>query len=89
MIKSRQLKGNKMKHDPVNHPKHYTDHPSGVECIEVTRHENFNCGNAMKYIWRRNDKGKPIEDLKKAIWYLNDEIDRLQIAGSKGEGDGS
>lgn len=63
--------------DPVNHPVHYTSHPSGVECIQITRHMNFNCGNAMKYIWRCGDKGKPIEDLEKAIWYLNDEIARL------------
>ncbi len=67
--------------DPVNHPQHYTSHPSGAECIEVTRHMNFNLGNAMKYIWRCGDKGKPVEDLQKAIWYLNDEIKRLGPAG--------
>lgn len=66
------------KHDPVNHPSHYTEHPSGVECIDITRHENFNCGNAIKYIWRRNSKGKPIEDLRKAIFYLTNEIDKLE-----------
>lgn len=63
--------------DPVNHPKHYTSHPSGFECIEITRHENFNCGNALKYIWRRGQKGDEIEDLRKAVFYLNDEIARL------------
>ena len=63
--------------DPVNHPKHYTNHPSGVECITITRHMNFNKGNAMKYIWRSSHKEKEIEDLKKAIWYLNNEIDLL------------
>ena len=64
--------------DPVDHPKHYLTHPSGIECIEIVRHENFNIGNAMKYIWRRNDKGNPEQDLKKAMWYLQDEINRLQ-----------
>lgn len=60
-------------HDPVNHPRHYTAHPSGVECIEITRHMGFNCGNAVKYIWRADLKNG-IEDLEKAIWYLRDEI---------------
>lgn len=60
--------------DPVNHPKHYTSHPSGIECIQITRHMGFNLGNALKYIWRADLKADAIEDLKKAIWYLNDEI---------------
>lgn len=60
-------------HDPVNHPKHYTNHPSGIECIEVTRHMGFNLGNAMKYIWRADLKNG-VEDLEKAVWYLEDEI---------------
>ena len=64
--------------DPVNHPAHYTSHPSGVECIEVTRHMNFNIGNAIKYLWRHGAKGNPIEDLKKAAFYINDEIKRLE-----------
>jgi hypothetical protein len=65
--------------DMVNHPKHYTAHPSGIEAIEVTRHMNFNLGNAMKYIWRAGvkDEAKHIEDLKKAAFYINDEIKRL------------
>ncbi len=64
--------------DPVNHPKHYTDHPSGVEAITVCEHMNFCLGNAMKYIWRagRKDKKKHLEDLKKARWYLDREIQR-------------
>ena len=65
-----------MNHDPVNHPKHYTNHPSGVECIEITRHMGFNLGNAMKYIWRADLKNDAIEDLEKAVWYLNDEIQK-------------
>lgn len=66
--------------DPVNHPKHYTSHPSGVECIQVTEHMNFNIGNAVKYLWRSDHKGAKIEDLKKARWYLDREIARLEKA---------
>ena len=64
--------------DPVNHPAHYTSHPSGIECIEITRWMNFNLGNAIKYIWRAGNKGNAIEDLKKARWYLDDEIKRRE-----------
>ena len=75
----------KNKNDQVNHPKHYTSDPSGIECINVTRHRNFNVGNAIKYLWRaglKEDKDrklidKQVEDLNKAIWYLVDEIHRL------------
>ena len=65
------------KHDPVNHPSHYTAHPSGVECITVTEWFNFNLGNAIKYIWRAGLKGG-LEDLKKARWYVDREIARLE-----------
>ena len=66
--------------DQVNHPAHYTAHPSGIEAIQITRHMNFNLGNAIKYIWRAGIKneGKHIEDLKKAIFYINDEIKRIE-----------
>ena len=66
--------------DMVHHPPHYTSHPSGIEAIEVTRHRNFNLGNAMKYLWRAGikDADKTIQDLEKAVFYLNDEIKRLQ-----------
>ena len=67
---------NKFHYDPVNHPSHYTKHPSGIECIQVTEHMNFNLGNAVKYIWRCQDKNG-IEDLEKAIWYIKREIERL------------
>lgn len=60
--------------DQVNHPKHYNSHPSGIECIDIVRHMSFNIGNAMKYLWRADEKGAPIEDLEKAIWYLQDEV---------------
>lgn len=63
--------------DPVNHPAHYTEHPSGVECIQITEHMNFCLGNAMKYIWRADLKGG-VQDLEKAVWYLNREIQRRQ-----------
>lgn len=59
--------------DPVNSPKHYTQHPSGVECIQITRHMGFNLGNVMKYVWRADLKNG-LEDLEKALWYLQDEI---------------
>ena len=65
--------------DPIN-PKHYRKHPSGVECIEITEHMNFNLGNAVKYIWRAGLKGDAIEDLEKAAWYLAREIVRLDQA---------
>ena len=61
----------------VNNPVHYTTHPSGVECITITEHMNFNLGNAVKYIWRASLKGKEKQDLKKAIWYLKRELARL------------
>lgn len=60
--------------DKVNHPKHYTAHPSGVECIEITEHMGFNLGNAIKYIWRADLKENTIEDLQKAKWYVEREI---------------
>ena len=65
--------------DPVNHPTHYTSHPSGVECIEITRHMTFNLGNVIKYIWRGGlkDISPELEDLQKAKWYLEDEIKRV------------
>ena len=66
-----------MNTDPVNHPKHYTNHPSGIECITITEHMNFCRGNAIKYIWRAGEKGDAVEDLKKALWYINREINRL------------
>lgn len=67
----------KRDHDAVNHPKHYTTHPSGVECIQVTEHMNFCRGNAIKYIWRAGEKGDALEDLRKARWYIDREIARL------------
>ena len=62
--------------DPVNHPSHYTAHPSGVECITITEHMGFNLGNAVKYVWRADLKGDSIQDLEKAAWYIKREIKR-------------
>jgi hypothetical protein len=67
--------------DSVNHPAHYTSHPSGVECIQVTEHMNFCVGNAVKYLWRAGLKGDVVEDLKKARWYIDREIRRLESTG--------
>lgn len=65
--------------DKVNHPNHYNDHPSGVECIVVTEHMSFNNGNAIKYLWRAGLKSDDeVEDLQKAQWYIQREIGRLQ-----------
>lgn len=65
--------------DKIN-PSHYKAHPSGIECIEVTRHLNFNIGNAIKYLWRNGlkDNESSIDDLNKAMWYIKDEIKRLE-----------
>lgn len=67
-------------HNNVSHPSHYTSHPSGVECITITRHMSFNLGNVIKYLWRAGLKdGQPtLQDLKKAAWYLNDEIKKIE-----------
>jgi len=67
--------------DPVNHPQHYTAHPSGVECIQVVEHMGFCIGNAIKYLWRADLKGDAIEDLRKAAWYVQREIERRARAG--------
>lgn len=75
-----------VENDNVNHPKHYTSHPSGIECIEITRHYCFSIGNAIKYLWRAGlkkelgleDKQKEIEDLEKAKWYIEDRIKQLK-----------
>jgi hypothetical protein len=73
-------------HDMVNHPPHYADTVPGVECIEVTRNFDFNCGNVIKYVWRAGSKAedgfaliqKEHEDIKKARFYLRDEIKNLE-----------
>lgn len=72
--------------DKVNHPSHYTSDPSGVECIQITEHRDFLIGNAIKYLWRagvkrdsdKTDKEKEIEDLEKAVFYINRKISNLK-----------
>ena len=65
--------------DPVDHPEHYNSHPSGVECIDIAQHMNFCTGNAVKYLWRAGLKSPDaIQDLKKAAWYIDQEIARLE-----------
>lgn len=61
--------------EQVNHPAHYNNHPSGIECIDVVEHMGFNLGNAIKYIWRADLKGG-LQDLEKAAWYVRREIER-------------
>ena len=65
--------------DIVNHPPHYKS-DSGIESIDVIEGFglNFRLGNTIKYILRHNKKGKPLEDLKKARWYLDREIEKLE-----------
>lgn len=61
----------------VDHPDHYNNNPSGVECIDVIEHMSLNVGNAVKYLWRLGYKGNTVEQLEKAIWYCEREKQRL------------
>lgn len=65
--------------DAVNHPTHYNGVP-GIECIDVVEHFPFCRGNAIKYLWRAGAKGDLVEDLQKAIWYVQREIDSVRKA---------
>lgn len=62
----------------VNHPKHYTSRGIGYECIDITQHQNFCTGNAIKYLWRYQAKGTPLEDLEKARWYAHKAMKRQE-----------
>ena len=83
--------------ESVNHPKHYNSHPSGVECIDIIRHYCYDIGAAIKYLWRAGlkteegmtDRDKEIEDLRKAIWYINDRIRQIQTESSNDASDNS
>ena len=74
------LKEKTTKDDPVNHPKHYTD--GRIEVIEYIEDKNlgFCLGNAIKYISRagKKEKDKEIQDLRKAVWYLERRIYELE-----------
>lgn len=67
-----------MNDEKIDHPSHYMAHPSGVECITITEHMGFCVGNAIKYLWRAGLKGPTLEDLKKARWYIDREIQRVE-----------
>lgn len=64
--------------DNVNHPTHYTSHPSGVECITITEHFDFVIGNIIKYAWRAGlkDGSSKLDDLRKCLWYGNRAVER-------------
>lgn len=72
--------------DNVIHPEHYCSSPARctcgrrIECIDVVEHMPFNVGAAVKYLWRHELKGKPLEDLRKAAWYIAREIERRERA---------
>ena len=68
------LEKTKSLNDPVKHPKHYTWHPSGVECMTIVRGFNFCIGGAIKYLWRCEHKGNKVQDLRKAIQLIKEEI---------------
>ena len=86
MMKDEAINNDNTDFDSVNHPKHYCSHPSGVECIDIAKHYTFTIGNAIKYLWRaglkkdadKSQKQKEVEDLQKAIWYINCRIDQLK-----------
>ena len=70
-------------HDPVNHPSHYTS--GSIECIEAIKESmsfegfcGFLKGNVQKYLWRYQNKNNPLEDLKKARWYINKLIETVE-----------
>jgi len=71
-------KTNETPAETVDHPPHYNQHPSGVECITIVEFFTINVGNAVKYLWRAGNKGALVEDLKKARWYIEREIARLE-----------
>ena len=78
------------KPEMVNHPKHYNNSPArcakcdaSIECIQVIRHMKCNIANAIKYLWRCEDKNNAIEDMRKAVWYINDEIEERSRAKAK------
>ena len=75
---SLELANEKETFDPVQKPSHYNSHPSGIQCIDITKHMGFNLGNVIKYVWRADLKDNAIEDLKKAKWYIENEIEKRE-----------
>lgn len=88
MFEILSLKKKEAAQDPVNHPSHYISDPSGIECIQISENWSFCLGNALKYLWRngKKDADTDIQDLQKAIWYIQREIERKKRV--KGELDG-
>ena len=80
--------------DLVNHPPHYNAIPAkcecgkGIECIQITEHMDFLTGNAMKYLYRHEHKGSPIQDLEKAAWYIQRKIEKLRAKELEGAPEG-
>jgi hypothetical protein len=70
-------------HDMINHPPHYTQHPAGVECIDIIEWLPYNIGAAIKYLWRHGLKNDAVEDLSKAKWHIDREIERLKRCGNE------
>ena len=66
--------------DPINKPNHYNWHPTGVQCVEISEHFDANISKAIDYLWRYKHKGNPIEDLQKAAWFIQREIDTRLLA---------
>lgn len=86
------MEHNKQAVEHIDHPAHYNSNEATcdhcgkpIECIEVVRHFNFNLGNVIKYLWRCAYKGDSLKDLKKAMWYLDDEIKEREKAIAKKE----
>jgi uncharacterized protein DUF3310 len=74
------LPGPQLAVDMINHPPHYTSHPSGIEPIEICRWMMFDVGNAVKYMIRSDLKGSPKDDADKARFYL---VDALEQTGAR------
>lgn len=70
--------------DPVNHPSHYK-FDNGVEVIDLSEQLSFNLGNVVKYVSRAGKKEDQRQDLEKAQWYLQRELDRLRYVQQDGE----
>lgn len=66
-----------MNNDLVNKPKHYNNHPSGIECKEIAMFLPAPLANAVKYIWRYEDKENPQQDLEKCLWYLKETLNNM------------
>lgn len=78
-----------LQHDAVNNPKHYNT--GSIECIEAIKEsmsseafKGYLKGNCLKYLWRMDYKGKPLQDIEKSKWYLNKLLEEITTAQKKG-----